>query len=209
MSEFNTDNRRFIDVRIFFSKTGIAKYISHLDLYRAFGRTLKRSGLPLWVTEGFNPHIYTTFALPLALGVEGLEESLDVRLIEDVPFAQVAEKLNAVMPQGLAIIRVAAPVRKANDIERARYMITANDDNAELSRLDAYLSQDVINIVKKSKTKTQTLDVKPLLDWDCKSSALTLPAGNTLSINPWNVLGDFTVNAARTAILCSGNAKFE
>ena len=60
----------FIDYRLFYTKTGRLKYISHLDTNRLMQRTLKRSGLPVWYSEGFNPHIYITFALPLALGLE-------------------------------------------------------------------------------------------------------------------------------------------
>ena len=56
-----------IDKRIRFTKTGEAKYISHLDLYRFMLRALKRAKLPVWHTEGFNPHVYVTFALPLSL----------------------------------------------------------------------------------------------------------------------------------------------
>ena len=48
-------------VRIWFTKTGEASYISLLDLQRVMGRALKRSGLPVWYTLGFNPHIYMTF----------------------------------------------------------------------------------------------------------------------------------------------------
>ena len=47
-----------ITVRIRFEKTGEAAYISLLDLQRVFHRILKRSGLPVYYTQGFNPHIY-------------------------------------------------------------------------------------------------------------------------------------------------------
>ena len=45
-----------------------ASYISLLDMQRVMQRVLKRSGLPVWHTLGFNPHIYMTFACPLSLG---------------------------------------------------------------------------------------------------------------------------------------------
>lgn len=67
-------------VRVWFTKTGEAAYISLLDLQRVMQRALKRSGLPVWYTQGFNPHIYMTFAAPLALGQESLVESLDCRM---------------------------------------------------------------------------------------------------------------------------------
>ncbi|MCL1866119.1 MAG: TIGR03936 family radical SAM-associated protein, partial [Oscillospiraceae bacterium] len=59
----------YTNIRVFFGKVGRAKYISHLDLVRAMSRAVKRSGLHVWITEGFNLHIYMTFALPLALGI--------------------------------------------------------------------------------------------------------------------------------------------
>ena len=60
-------------VRIWFSKRGEASYISLLDLQRVMGRAIKRSGVPAWYTQGFNPHIYLTFACPLPLGQESLK----------------------------------------------------------------------------------------------------------------------------------------
>ncbi|MBQ9964192.1 MAG: DUF2344 domain-containing protein, partial [Clostridia bacterium] len=58
-------------MRITFSKTGSARYISHLDLNRTMTRAVRRAGLPIWYTEGFNRHPYLTFAAPLSLGYEG------------------------------------------------------------------------------------------------------------------------------------------
>lgn len=49
------------EVRLRFSKTGRLKYISHLDINRVMSRALKRAGIPLWYTEGFNPHPYMSF----------------------------------------------------------------------------------------------------------------------------------------------------
>ena len=56
--------------RIWFHKFGTAKYISHLDLNRCVARAFHKAKLPMWYTEGFNPHAFVTFALPLSLGVE-------------------------------------------------------------------------------------------------------------------------------------------
>ena len=43
------------------------KFISHLDMQRFMIRMIRRSGIPVWYSEGFNPHPYITFALPLSL----------------------------------------------------------------------------------------------------------------------------------------------
>ena len=74
------DVKDFTTVRIFFSKSGRARYISHLDLNRTMTRAVRRAGLPIWYTEGFSRHPYLTFAAPLSLGFEGERETMDLRL---------------------------------------------------------------------------------------------------------------------------------
>ena len=51
------------NLRLFYRKRGRAKYISHLDITRCMQRSLKRAGLPVWYTQGFNPHMYMTFEI--------------------------------------------------------------------------------------------------------------------------------------------------
>ena len=74
-----------ITVRISFEKKNEASYISLLDLQRVMQRVLKRSGLPVWHTLGFNPHIYMTFACPLSLGQESECECVDVKTEAENP----------------------------------------------------------------------------------------------------------------------------
>ena len=86
-----------IDVRTVFEKKGRAKYISHLDLNRFMMRAFRRSGLPIWYTEGFNPHPYATFALALSLGFESEYEIMDFSLTEGVSFGKVKKILNEIL----------------------------------------------------------------------------------------------------------------
>ena len=46
-----------IDIRIFYTKRGRIRYISHLDMNRLMQRALSRAKLPVWFTQGFNPHL--------------------------------------------------------------------------------------------------------------------------------------------------------
>ena len=48
-------------VRMRFMKTGRAKYISHLDLIRCLQRAVCRAKLPAAYSEGFHPHMQTSF----------------------------------------------------------------------------------------------------------------------------------------------------
>ena len=105
-----------ITVRISFEKKNEASYISLLDLQRVMQRVLKRSGLPVWHTLGFNPHIYMTFACPLSLGQESECECVDVKTEAEAPdFEQWKAALNAIMPAGIVITHV-GPVQMKADL---------------------------------------------------------------------------------------------
>jgi len=68
--------------RLLFSKTGRAKYISHLDLMRTFQRAFARAGIAIKHTEGFNPHPFVSIALPLSVGYSSQCEILEFGLLE-------------------------------------------------------------------------------------------------------------------------------
>ena len=156
-------------VRIRFSKTGRAKYISHLDLNRAMIRALRRAEIPLWYTEGFNRHPYVTFAAPLSLGYEGLRECMDFRLEEDMPMEELVSRLNAVMPEGLTVLEANEARMKPGELAAARYRLTFSCLPEEVRRL---LEQDEILVEKRTKKKTM------------KTVETVLPCSSDNTINP-------------------------
>ena len=105
------------NVRVWFEKKGAARYISHLDLTRNMARGLKLSGLPVWYTEGFNPRIYMTYAMPLSLGVCGERECMDIRLTEEVPYSELTVRLNTCLPRGLRALEAGEPAGKFEEIQ--------------------------------------------------------------------------------------------
>ena len=111
------------NVRVWFEKKGAVQYISHLDLTRCMARALKLSGLPVWYTEGFNPRIYMTYAMPLSLGVRGERECMDIRLTEDVPLKEVASRLNAHLPRDLRVLSAGDPQSPFEEIRWGEYQI--------------------------------------------------------------------------------------
>ncbi len=125
-------------VRVILAKKGRAKYTSHLDMQRCMMRAVRRAGIDLWYTEGFNPHPYVTFALPLPLGVESDGEPVDIRLEGDISNTEVKRKLNPVMPEGIEVVRVENAVNKPGDIAFAKYNIVLyNFDDAREKLLAA------------------------------------------------------------------------
>lgn len=190
----------FIDYRVFYTKTGRLKYISHLDVNRLMQRALKRSGLPVWYSEGFNPHIYITFALPLALGLESLYEVMDFRLTQEIPFEQIAERIDASLPDDMKVLSVSKPAGKPHDIASALFELRLNssDPPALYKNWEKFLWQETILVEKKSKKGIKTIDIRPNINVqqaevlpDGVRIKLLLPAGPEKNISPFLVLDAF------------------
>lgn len=200
----STENN-YVDVRLFYSKTGSAKYISHLDTMRAFQRAFRRCReLDFWYTEGFNPHLYLTFALPLSLGYESGAETVDFRLASHVPYREVVEKLNAVLPAGFKAYKAAKPVMNAKVIRFADYNIsfTADGIDPEVVLAEWYRCFTRENVTVKKVTKRGAEDVDLKAGEKIKLSKLKqfenrfcfkarLVSGVELNINPNLVLQAF------------------
>lgn len=112
-----------INVRLRFSKLFETRYMSHLDLMRCFTRAVRRSELPVWYTEGFNSHLYITFAAPLALGFESICEAADIRLLGDEPEQYMPERINAGLPFGIEVMSAGEAVMKPGAIAYSRYIV--------------------------------------------------------------------------------------
>ena len=149
--------------RLVFEKTGRAKYISHLDLMRTFQRVFMRAGVPIKHTEGFNPHPYISIVLPLSLGCESHCELLDFEPGAPYPMDMLPERLNAVMPEGIRCLSVAERVKKPGALKYVRCMLTLEYDGGapDVERLRAFWAQERIEISKKTKRGTGTLDIRP------------------------------------------------
>ena len=198
-------------VRIWFEKRGEASYISLLDLQRVMQRVIKRSGIPVWYTLGFNPHIYMTFSCPLPLGQESLCESVDVKTEAQAPdFAQWQAALNAAMPAGIRVFRVEPAGMKASSIAFAdyevRYPLTAR------AALDGYDQLESAVVQKKTKRGTKPIELKlyiPRLacrqEGECLLVCLRLPASGELNLNPALLAAfleqQYGVPAAEAAVL--------
>ena len=182
-------------VRIWFHKFGTAKYISHLDLNRCVARAFHKAKLPMWYTEGFNPHAFVTFALPLSLGVEGKHESMDIRLLEEMPKEEIIRRLNDALPKDIRVYDVTEPKMKPGKIAYADYEIryAADDrDPQELKKaLEKLFAKDEILVEKKTKSGIKTLNLNDYLDKYKMTVAdnevvlnIVLPSGSTENVNP-------------------------
>lgn len=141
------------EIRVVFSKTGTARYISHLDINRAMSRALCRAKIPLWFTEGFNPHPYMSFSLPLPLGIESECETMDIRIENDMPLCEIKEKLNETLPVGLAVRDVISSFDSSDKIAYADYIFNFefSDNAAACKKIEDILALDEILSEKSGK----------------------------------------------------------
>ncbi|MDE6785078.1 MAG: TIGR03936 family radical SAM-associated protein, partial [Ruminococcus sp.] len=181
-------------LRAVFGKSGRAKYISHLDLNRCMLRIFRRSKLPVWYTEGFNPHPYYSFALALSLGFESDCEIMDFNITDDnMSMEEIRDRLNAVMPEGMKIISVAPQNKKITAITKAEYSFSLVSENTDglKSEIIRFMEQPEILIEKRTKKGVKTVDLKPDIEIvKCIDSGksvdmtLRLPAGTQTNYNP-------------------------
>lgn len=88
-------------VRIRFSKQGDLRLIGHRDLMRCLERLFRRAGLTLSFSEGFHPKLRMTFPLALAVGIEGVDEVMEVELAERYTAEELQRRLTPHTPPGL------------------------------------------------------------------------------------------------------------
>ncbi len=197
-----------IDVRMSFEKTGMAKFISHLDTVRCITRAMKRANVPIWFTEGFNPHAFLTFAMPLSLGFESLCETVDFRLMEETDLDYLAERINNSLPVDITVKEIYVPQKSPNDIRWAEYKIIFNSpDNLLFGQVEKILASNEIMVLKKAKQGRKKVEKEVNIKDHIKSYDLTdengrlilntvLSSGTSVNINPMLLIGALVKDTA-------------
>ena len=185
-------------VRVWFKKMGMSRFVSHLDLMRAMTRALRRANVPLWYTEGYNPHPYITFALPLSLGTESLCESMDMRIEGESTNEEIFDMLKDNMPPGIEIMRVSDPIYDPKRISYGDFDIffdCGKDCDSIIKLINEMLSGDELIVQKLGKKgRHKVMKDINLMEFIKKYTVssfgervklnVVLPAGSTTNVNP-------------------------
>lgn len=172
------------DHRLLFTKTGRARFISHLDLMRTFQRAFLRAGIPIKHTEGFNPHAFVSIAIPLSLGYASQCEILEFGLLGDTEAAAVPERLNRSLPEGIEVLDCYEAERPIKALTYLDYDIRLDYDRPVAPRaaqlLTELLGQESLVVQKKSKKAKSgftEVDLIPLIrsrDLSCSDTVISL-----------------------------------
>jgi radical SAM-linked protein len=152
-------------LRITFSKTDAMQYSSHLDLQRAWERTIRRAGLPLAYSQGFNQRPRLQLALALPLGLTSKCELLDAWFETEVDPLVVRTALDRAAPPGLKVLAVLAVDPKApalqTQVRSAGYEVILLDLVPDLrNRLEGLLSATELPRERRGKP----YDLRPLIE---------------------------------------------
>lgn len=153
---------------VVFEKFPRIRHIGHLDLMRAMQRALRRSGLPVKFSQGFNPHLLLTFAAPLSVGMSGKREIMEVPLGADVTEEEFLQKLNAALPPELPCLsaRIVDDKHPASmaSLFAAEYEIVIDPEGAALcDAADSFMAQESIMALRKTKSGEKMVDIRPMI----------------------------------------------
>ncbi len=162
----------------------------------------------------------------MSLGLESSREILDFNLNDEMPFDEIKDRLNAVMPEGMKIISVSGQNLKITAITEAEYSFSLVTEDAKLlnDNIEALLAQPEIFIEKKTKKGVKTVDIKPSIKViscyirdNSVDMAIRLPAGTQTNFNPSLFFEALKNSGAvpfaaerirRTGIFCENNEIF-
>lgn len=192
-------------VRIKYSKLGDISYISHLDIIKLMERIVRRTGLKLSYSEGFNPHPKTAFSPALQLGVQSHCEYLDMEFDEAVEEDLLIQKLNEKTVEGINFIEAKILTDKVDSlvafITHSRYEITVDEEDENkiskiISAINKINSTNEMLLTKKTKKgNIKEYNVKEYIgtiDFERKSDGLSIfvdiCSGSVKSINPKKII---------------------
>jgi len=186
-------DRMKIRARICFRKTGDVRFIGHRDLVRAFERALRRSGLELRMSEGFHPKAKLSFPLALGVGIEGVQEVMEVEFDQEIVAEQLLDILRGECPPGIEIthVEVLPPGAKKAQVESIEYGLPVPQERqqAVVAAID--------ELWKQAECTVQRPGRKMPVDVRADLAALEITAGNlrirqritgTASVRPREIL---------------------
>jgi radical SAM-linked protein len=149
-----------------YTKTGLTRFISHLDVVRLFDRAARRAKISLAYSQGFHPRPKLSFGPPLSLGVGSIAEYLDLE-VEMGREADFQFKLNPALPAGIQILMQKTIFAKVPSLASAIGQLTYETELEDLvlppEWLDSFLAQSTILVERQLKEGNKSVDIRPFI----------------------------------------------
>jgi radical SAM-linked protein len=156
-----------------FQKTETVRWLGHLDILRTFERAIRRAGLPIAFSTGFNPRERIAFASALSTGVTGAAEPAIVELTEPLEPQEIERRLNEALPPAIQVsaceeIPDAGSRDVLNAFDRADYELVCScpsevEDAQVAAVVCSLLAAPEIPITREREGRSKTVDIRPLI----------------------------------------------
>ncbi len=155
---------RKIKYRLRFAKRGAMRYLSHLDMMRLMTRAIRRAGVPVTFSRGFNPRPRIAILAPLPVGIEAQSELMELRLDEQLCPDDIRNSLNEELVDGIEITGVEPADRPMKADFRADYEVDLPDGlSVERAALEAVMARDQVCVEIETAKGIKTVDLRPFL----------------------------------------------
>ncbi|MDQ7093831.1 TIGR03936 family radical SAM-associated protein [Desulfosporosinus sp. PR] len=193
-----------VRLRIAYTKVEDAKFIAHLDLTRVFERAIRRAGIKMSYTEGFNPRPKISFGFALAVGTEGEREYVDVDLEQEPELGEVLGRIQEQLPPGIRLLQgrvltlgakpLMAVLNAASYRMRVAMALPIQEDRLQ-EVIAAWLARERVTYSRYSKKGPTDKDIRPWVkslegkvQGDEIIFELDVEMGNAGSVRPEEVL---------------------
>lgn len=153
-------------IRLRYSKIGLTRFISHLDVARLFDRAARRAQISLVYSQGFTPRPRMAFGPPLVLGIASIAEYVDVEAEMGYEH-DIQMKLNQVLPEGIQILMQKIIYAKvpslASIINRTTYETFLEDFELPYACIQEWFSQEKIVVERIVKEEVKKFEIKPFI----------------------------------------------
>lgn len=162
-------------------------------MMRLWERAMRRAGLPLRMSQGFNPRPRMSLTEPRSVGVASDAELFEFELADWINPDTVLDRINRQLPDGVTVasMDLVRPTDKARPVAVV-YEATLPDPCPDLpARAAALLEREKAPVVRHRPTGDKALDARPFiesLEADAQRLRLVLRTGPSGTVRPDEVL---------------------
>jgi radical SAM family uncharacterized protein/radical SAM-linked protein len=151
--------------RLTFSKLGIARLLSHLDMVRLFSRAFRRAGLDMAYSEGYHPIPKISFSTALPVGMESLQEVCEIELVGALPISALRDRIDRQLPQGIELICMENITHQKKKLkpQESHFCVSFNGLAIDQYAIENFLQASHYPITKTRKKEALVVDAKPLV----------------------------------------------
>ncbi|MDE6607997.1 MAG: TIGR03936 family radical SAM-associated protein [Lachnospiraceae bacterium] len=170
-------------LRIKFTKSGVMKFIGHLDIMRYFQKAMRRADIDISYSTGFSPHQIMSFAAPLGVGLESCGEYFDIEVYSVTNASDMKDRLNAVMVDGIHVESIRMLPEDAGNamasVAAAKYTVCFIPSYRVPFDLEhavkVFMDKESIPVTKQTKKSIKEMDLKPYIyDMSAGNGAVSL-----------------------------------